>query len=61
MERSIIYSTEFCNFKQTLSQRALEKLEYGIAILQHEIPLSKKFVKKILGSDLYELRISVEK
>lgn len=60
MERSIIYSSEYNEFKQTLSQRALEKLEYGISILQHEMPLSKKFVKKIISSDLYELRISVE-
>lgn len=31
-----------------------------MVILQHEMPLSQKFVKKIIGSDLYELRISVE-
>lgn len=47
-------------FRQSLGQRALKKLDYCVVILQHEMPLSQKFVKKIIGSDLYELRISVE-
>lgn len=60
MERNLLYSEEFVQFKQTLGQRALEKLDYCISILQHEMPLSQKFVKKILSSDFYELRISVD-
>lgn len=38
----------------------MEKLDYCIYILQHEMPLSKKFVKKIVSSDFYELRVSVD-
>ena len=43
-----------------MSQRASEKLDYCIAILRHEMPLSQKFVKKIISSDLYELRVSAD-
>lgn len=60
MERSIIYSEEFREFRQTLSPRALEKLEYSISVLQKAMPLTQKFVKKIISSDFYELRVSVD-
>ena len=60
MERNIRYSEEYMQFKATLNQRALEKLDYCIAILQTEMPLSQKFVKKIISSDFYELRVSVD-
>ena len=60
MERNIRYSDEYMQFKATLSQRALEKLDYCIAILQTEMPLSQKFVKKVISSDFYELRVSVD-
>lgn len=60
MERHIRYSEEFYLFKTELSERASEKLDYCIAILQTEMPLSQKFVKKVIGSDFYELRVSVD-
>ena len=60
MKRNIRYSEEYMQFKATLNQRALQKLDYCIAILQTEMPLSQKFVKKVLSSDFYELRVSVD-
>lgn len=60
MNRDIQYSEDFILFREALSQRATDKLEYCISILQHEMPLSQKFVKKVIGSDFYELRVSVD-
>lgn len=60
MNRNILYSEDFIQFRETLSQRAADKLEYCISILQHEMPLSQKFVKKVISSDFYELRVSVD-
>ncbi len=60
MGRNIRYSDEFLVFKQSLGLRALEKMEYCISILQNAMPLSQKFVKRIISSDFYELRVSVD-
>lgn len=60
MNRNVRYTEEYLDFRQSLGSRALEKLDYCISILQHEMPLSKKFVKKIVSSDFYELRVSVD-
>lgn len=35
-------------------------MEYCISILQNAMPLSRKFVKRIISSDFYELRVSVD-
>lgn len=35
-------------------------MEYCISILQNAMPLSQKFVKRIISSDFYELRVSVD-
>lgn len=60
MIRELNYSTEYLEFEQSLSPRALEKMEYCLSILKTEMPLSQKFVKKIISSDFYELRVSVD-
>lgn len=60
MERNIRFTEEFREFKASLNQRSSEKLDYCISILKTEMPLSRKFVKKIVSSDFYELRISVD-
>ena len=60
MTRQIIYSDEYRSFKESLGNRAQEKLDYCMSILQTEMPLSQKFVKKIVSSDFYELRVSVD-
>lgn len=59
MLRILKYSKEYIQFKESLDERTTNKLDYCISILQNEMPLSQKFVKKIIGSDFYELRVSV--
>ena len=60
MKRNLLYSKEFVEFKETLSERAKLKLDFSISILQNEFPISNKFVKKLISSDFYELRIKVD-
>lgn len=60
MNRIIRYTEEYRQFKSTLNKRAIEKLDYCIFILQSEMPLSQKFVKKVVSSDFYELRVTVD-
>ena len=42
-----------------LDERIKEKYDYVIQIMQTQKVVSEKFVKKILNTDLYEVRISV--
>lgn len=60
MERQLIYSREYLDFEQCLSPRIKEKLRYATAILETICPIPAKFVKKLINTDFYELRISVE-
>ena len=60
MERTIIYTAEYNEFKESLNSRASEKLDYCISVLKTALPLTTKFVKKIVSSDLYELRVTVD-
>ena len=59
--RNVVYTDEFNEFYNTLSERVAEKLDEGIFYLQTIYVLSAKFVKKLEGTDenLYELRTSV--
>lgn len=59
-KRKIITSDAFEEFKSTLTERVLTKLEYSMAILKTAMPINTKIVKKIIESDFYELRISVD-
>lgn len=60
MERTVWFSKEYKEFRETLNSRALQKLEYCMAVLQREMPLSRKFVKKMVSCDLYELRVTAD-
>lgn len=60
MKRTLILSPEFIEFEQAATYRAKEKLRYSIAILETLNPIPTKFVKKLTGTDFYELRISVD-
>lgn len=58
--REIIYSQNFFEFYETLADRAKEKIKYATTILETLNPVPTKFVKKLTGTDFYELRISVD-
>lgn len=53
-------SPEYIEFVQTSNKRTQEKLLYAISILETLNPVPTKFVKKLVGTDFYELRVSVD-
>lgn len=58
--RELIYSSEYLEFEQSLNSRVREKLRYATVILETVQPIPTKFVKKLVNTDFYELRISVD-
>ena len=57
--RKIVQSEEFNDFFDTLDERTQCKFDDNISILKTVYVLSTKFVKRIVNTDLYELRVSV--
>ena len=53
-------SPEYIEFVQTSNKRTQEKLLYTISILETLNPVPTKFVKKLVRTDFYELRVSVD-
>lgn len=60
MRRNLIYSDEYIEFVKGSSKRVQNKLLYATSILENIKIVSSKFVKKLVGTDFYELRISVD-
>lgn len=60
MKRTIYKSKSFEEFYATLNHRTKKKVEYILQIIQDEDIVSSKFVKNIVSSDFYELRISTD-
>lgn len=59
MRRELIYSTEYMEFADSLSENEQEKMLYAVIVLGTLKSLSTKFVKKLINTVFYELRISV--
>jgi hypothetical protein len=57
--RSVLYSDDFNLFYLELDERIKVKYKQGIDILKTVYVLSTKFVKKIVNTNLYEMRVSV--
>lgn len=60
MKRNLILSPAFKEFEQNANSRTREKLRYAISILETVYPVPTKFVKKLVGTDFFELRVSVD-
>jgi len=60
MKRDLIFSPEYIEFEEETSPRTREKLRYAVAILETVQSIPAKFVKKLVNTDFYELRISVD-
>ena len=60
MKRNLILSPAFKEFEQSANPRTREKLRYAISILETVYPIPTKFVKKLAGTDFFELRVSVD-
>ena len=58
--RRIIRSLEFDEFYESSPKRVREKLNYTLNIIAEIKVVSTKLVKKLIGTDFYELRISTE-
>lgn len=59
MPRTLIFSTDFKEYIQTLSPQIREKYAYALEILKNIPVPNRKFVKHLENTDLYELRVSV--
>jgi mRNA-degrading endonuclease RelE of RelBE toxin-antitoxin system len=57
--RNVFFTDEFKEFRESLDERSKEKLDDNVSILKTVYILSTKFVKKIVNTNLYEMRISV--
>ena len=53
-------SPAFKEFEQNANPHTREKLRYAISILETVYPVPTKFVKKLVGTDFFELRVSVD-
>ena len=60
MKRNLILSPAFKEFEQNANPHTREKLRYAISILETVYPVPTKFVKKLVGTDFFELRVSVD-
>lgn len=60
MKRELIYSPEYMEFAKNSNNRTQEKLMYATEILRTISPIPAKFVKKLIDTDFYEMRISVD-
>ena len=57
--RTLIRSTEFDEFYNSLPQSVQSKVKYAMNILAEIKVVNTKLVKKLVDTDFYELRISV--
>ena len=53
-------SPEYIEFEQKSNVRTREKLRYAMVLLESMPVLSVHFVKKLVNTDFYELRIKVD-
>jgi ABC-type uncharacterized transport system ATPase subunit len=57
--RAVFYSDEFSEFFESLSERERTKHIWTIHIIETVQILPDKFVKKLAGTEFYEMRVSV--
>lgn len=59
--RNLIFSDEFEEFYKSLSPKLLDKYRYALKIVSTQKVVSQKFVKHLVNTDFYELRISISR
>jgi hypothetical protein len=57
--RAIHHTDEFDEFYLSLNERTQTKFDECIGVLESIYVLNTKFIKKIVNSELYEMRVSV--
>ena len=57
--RNILFSNEFKEFRDSLDNRVQIKIDEAVEILRTVHILSAKFIKKLVNTDFYEMRVTV--
>lgn len=57
--RKVFHSDDFDNFYLSLDEKTKNKIDECIAILESIYVLNTKFIKKVVNTELYEMRTSV--
>ena len=57
--RTLRRTNEFDEFYNSVGQKVQEKIDYALSLMSQIKVVSTKFVKKLEGTDYYEMRISV--
>jgi hypothetical protein len=57
--RDLFHTDEFDSFYESLDERTASKFDEAILYLETIYVLSAKFIKKIINTNLYEMRVSV--
>ena len=59
--RKLLSTDEFEEFYNSLESKTQEKFDYTMNVVITEHNISTKFVKKLVGTSLYEMRVPVGK
>lgn len=57
--RDLYFSDEFWEFYHQQQDKVKQKFDYVLGIVRNEKVITTKFVKHLNGTDLYEMRISI--
>lgn len=57
--REIFWTVEFSEFYNKLPDKVKTKFDYVLSVVKSERVISTKFVKHLVTTDLYEMRVSV--
>lgn len=57
--RELYFSDEFWEFYHRQQDRVRQKFDYVLGIVRNEKVIATKFVKRLSGTDVYEMRVSV--
>lgn len=57
--RTLRRTTEFDEFYNSVSPKVQEKIDYALTLMSQFKVVSTKFVKKLEGTDFYEMRVSI--
>lgn len=60
MNRDIKYTPEFEDFYRVLDKRTIKKIAQVVDIIRCADVISVKFVKRLVNTELYEMRISTD-
>lgn len=59
LARTILYTDEFKEFYDSLDEKVKKKIDYVIVLIKDFKLIHTDFVKRLVNTDLYEMRVSV--